>query len=53
MPVNSEPKKTYQSIGKGKTFSQTSSDSQFIYAMLVRNVESAFIKLRRHKYVLE
>ena len=48
--VNPEPKNTYQSIGKGKTFSQTSRDSQFIYAMLVRNVESAFIKLRRHKY---
>jgi hypothetical protein len=37
------------SLGKGKTFTSPSSDKQFVYAKLVRNVESAFIRLRRHR----
>tara|TARA_E500000178_G_scaffold351672_2_gene413321 strand:- start:9990 stop:11300 length:1311 start_codon:yes stop_codon:yes gene_type:complete len=50
LPVNPEPKRAYHSLGKGKTFSSPSRDTQFIYAKLVRNVESAFIKLRRHQH---
>lgn len=36
------------SIMKGKTFSAPSMDRDYIYAKLIRNVESAFIKLRRY-----
>ena len=35
------------SIMKGKTFSAPSVDRAYIHAKLIRNVESAFIKLRR------
>ncbi|NCC49676.1 MAG: DNA polymerase IV [Spartobacteria bacterium] len=48
-PVDPDEKKTYASISKGKTFTSPSSDPDFIYAKLVRNVESAFIKMRRYK----
>jgi len=48
-PVNPNPRPAKISISKGKTFPSPSSDKDFIYAKLVRNVESAFIKLRRHK----
>jgi DNA polymerase IV len=37
------------SIMKGKTFSAPSSDRAYIYAKLIRNLESAFIKMRRHE----
>jgi len=37
------------SIMKGKTFSVVSRDRDYIYAKLIRNMESAFIKLRRCK----
>ncbi len=36
------------SLSKGKTFAAPSADRDFVYAKLLRNVESAFIKLRRH-----
>ncbi len=49
LPVTPNPKPANVSIGKGKTFTSPSSDQQFVYAKLVRNVESAFIRLRRHK----
>jgi len=49
LPVTSNPKPANVSIGKGKTFSPPSSDPDFVYAKLVRNVESAFIRLRRHQ----
>ncbi|MCF7848171.1 MAG: hypothetical protein K9M45_04915 [Kiritimatiellales bacterium] len=49
LPVTAEVKPANISIGKGKTFTSPSSDKDFIYAKLVRNVESAFIKLRRHQ----
>ena len=42
----SPPKTT---IMKGKTFSAPSTDKEYIYAKLIRNIESAFIKLRRHQ----
>ncbi len=48
-PVQTEPKPAYATISKGKTFTAPSSDREFVYARLVRNAESAFIKLRRHR----
>ena len=37
------------SIMKGRTFPAPSTDRDYIYAKLIRNMESAFIKLRRHR----
>ena len=48
-PVETEEKSTYATVHKCKTFTAPSADRDFIYAKLVRNVESAFIKLRRHR----
>jgi len=48
-PVVTEEKSTYATISKCKTFTAPSRDREFVYARLVRNLESAFIKLRRHK----
>ena len=49
LPVTPAPKPAHVSLGKGKTFTSPSADKAFVYAKLVRNVESAFIKLRRHQ----
>ncbi|MCP3895977.1 MAG: DNA polymerase IV, partial [Bacteroides sp.] len=48
-PLNPEEKTSYQSIMKGKTFTPSSSDRSYVYAHLLRNMESAFMKLRRYK----
>lgn len=48
-PVTTEEKPSQASISKCKTFTAPSTDGDYIYAKLVRNLESAFIKLRRHK----
>ena len=48
-PVTTGERAPQASISKTKTFSAPSWDGNFVYARLVRNVESAFIKLRRHK----
>ena len=48
-PVTTEEKSSYASISKCKTFSEPSADRDYICARLVRNLESAFIKVRRHK----
>jgi DNA polymerase IV len=48
-PVETEERDDYASIGKCKTFAAPSADREFVYAKLVRNVESACIKLRRHR----
>ncbi len=48
-PVNTEEKTRYATISKGKTFAEPSADPDYVYAKLVRNVESAFIKARRYK----
>lgn len=47
-PVEPEEKTSYASISKCKTFTAASADLDFVYAKLIRNVENAFIKLRRH-----
>lgn len=46
--LTTEEKHDYASISKCKTFTPPSPDKNFVRAQLVRNVESAFIKLRRH-----
>jgi DNA polymerase IV len=48
-PVATEAKSPTCSISKCKTFTSVSSDPEFIWAKLVRNVESALIKARRHR----
>jgi len=48
-PINTEEKSTYATISKCKTFASPSNDRNFVYAALIRNLESAFIKLRRHR----
>ncbi|MFA6601225.1 MAG: DNA polymerase IV [Candidatus Omnitrophota bacterium] len=46
--VETAPKDDYASISKCKTFTPPSGDRDFVRAQLLRNLESAFIKLRRH-----
>jgi DNA polymerase-4/DNA polymerase V len=47
-PINTQPKDDQVSLSKTKTFSPPSSDKEFVRAQLLRNLESAFIRLRRH-----
>nr|AFD03218.1 amino acid-binding ACT domain protein [uncultured bacterium W4-21b] len=46
--LDTEQKTTYDSISKSKTFTPPSDDYNHVKAQLFRNVESAFIKLRRY-----
>ena len=48
-PVTTEEKTDYATVSKCKTFTAPSADREFVFAKLVRNIESACIKLRRHK----
>lgn len=48
-PLVTEEKSAYATISKCKTFTAPSADRDFVYAMLLRNLESAFIKLRRYR----
>ncbi len=48
-PVATEEKSTYYTISKSRTFTPPSQDREFVYAKLVRNLESAFIKMRRYR----
>ncbi|PIZ99205.1 MAG: DNA polymerase IV [Candidatus Komeilibacteria bacterium CG_4_10_14_0_2_um_filter_37_10] len=50
-PVNPAIKHSYQSISKMKTFSPPSADKKYVWAQLIRNLESACIKARRHQLV--
>jgi len=45
-PVNQEEKSTYASISKTKSFSPPSSDADYLFAHLMRNLESACLKAR-------
>lgn len=47
-PIVTAPKNDYASISKCKTFTPPSADQNFVFAQLTRNLESAFIKLRRY-----
>ena len=48
MPLDLQAQRPEASISKTKTFSAPSDNRDFVYAKLVRNLESACIKLRRH-----
>lgn len=47
-PVTAEEKRSYASISKTKTFAPPTSDADYLFAQLMRNVESACIKARRY-----
>ncbi len=47
--LDSNPKTVYATISKGQTFSAPSSDADYVYARLAKNLHSAFIKLRRYR----
>ncbi len=48
-PIQTAPKDDQISLSKTKTFTPASNDKDFVRAQLLRNLESAFIKLRRHR----
>ncbi len=47
-PVVPEEKSTYASISKTKTFAPPNSNAEYLFAQLMRNMESACIKARRY-----
>lgn len=47
--LNTERKTDYQSIQKTKTFTPPSTDKNYVFSQLSKNVENACIKARRHK----
>lgn len=47
LPVTAEEKTSYQSISKVKTFTPPSSEKNFVFSQLVKNIENACIKARR------
>jgi nucleotidyltransferase/DNA polymerase involved in DNA repair len=47
-PVTSEEKSSYASISKTKTFAPATADAEYLFAQLMRNIESACIKARRY-----
>lgn len=49
--IITEAKDSYQSISKMKTFTPPSTNPDFVYGQLVRNLESACIKARRYQLV--
>lgn len=49
--VDANPKRSYLSIGKTKTFTPPSSRQPFVFAHLLKNLENACIKARRHELV--
>lgn len=46
--VTAEGKSSYASISKTKTFAPATSDAEYLFAQLMRNMESACIKARRY-----
>lgn len=48
-PVNPQAKDDYKTITKFKTFSPATRDKEVVRAFLLRNLESACIKARRHQ----
>lgn len=49
LPIGTAVWRPVDSIGKSKTFSAPSAVRDVVHAKLIRNLESAFIKLRRHQ----
>ncbi len=48
-PVTTEEKSVYASISKTKTFSPPTNNPEYLFAHLLRNLESACIKARRYQ----
>jgi DNA polymerase-4/DNA polymerase V len=48
-PITAEDKSSYASISKTKTFAPATSDASYLFAQLMRNMESACIKARRYQ----
>lgn len=49
LQLETKEKDSYQSIQKMKTFTPPSSDKNFVFSQLSKNIESACIKARRYK----
>lgn len=49
LQLDTKEKDSYQSIQKMKTFTPPSSDKNFVFSQLSKNIESACIKARRYK----
>lgn len=49
LPLLTEPKESYATIQKMKTFTPPTSDRAFLFAQLSKNVENACIKARRYR----
>ncbi|MEN6624358.1 MAG: DNA polymerase IV [Smithella sp.] len=47
-PVTAGEKTSYASISKSKTFAPSTSNAEYLFAQLMRNMESACIKARRY-----
>ncbi|KAF0179952.1 MAG: DNA polymerase IV [Nitrospirae bacterium] len=52
-PVTIQSKSSYQSISKARTFTPPSTDRDFVFAQLTKNLENACIKARRHNLATE
>jgi DNA polymerase IV len=48
-PLETEPKTTYASIQKVRTFTPPSSDESYVFGQLSRNIENACAKARRYQ----
>jgi DNA polymerase-4/DNA polymerase V len=46
--LSTQEKHDYDSISKTKTFTPPSTDRTYVFSQLSKNIENAFIKLRRH-----
>jgi DNA polymerase-4/DNA polymerase V len=53
LPITTEEKETYASIGKTRTFTPPSSNKDYLFAQLLKNIENACIKARRHNLVAQ
>ncbi len=51
--VHTELKSTYASIGKTRTFTPPSCNRSVVFAQLSKNIENAFIKVRRHQLAVK
>ncbi len=49
--IDPEPKRRYDSLMKGHTFSPPDTDPRLIFAEALRNMAAAFAKLRRHRHL--
>jgi DNA polymerase IV len=48
LELETKPKESYASVQKVRTFTPPSSDKQFVFSQLSKNIENACIKLRRY-----